>query len=459
MVVDAQDIPDAIQWHEGLLLTPQHFQQLTARHETLVQYSTSLTPFCWGIRRFKHHAISLPSGKLRVLELEGIMPDGLVVSHGLHSSRQDRVLEVDLSKQDMTDQGLLVHLAVAATQGGDSNGDLHRYESFKGAPVTDEIPGGKPREIQRLKPQLSLQVGETVPAKYISFPLARVIYKESSYALDDRFIPPLLAVPFQAAGDASDARLRLGEMCSAAAQNVRRRAMVLADAARNSSPGGPIRDEASVRNLMLSLVGALPYFEAVLKTGVAHPFTVYLALCSMAGQVAVVGTQMIPPSFNPYNHDDLYSTFKPVLDFVKSAIDQGVPLSYTTFPFQYRDDGEGGVYELQFDAAWANKRLALGIRRQQSTTESEIIKWGQNCLIASQDNIESMMKKRIKGAGRKHVDRMGDVIPTGRFVLFSLNADDADDAGINFIQPDEKLQILNHTGAPPAEIVLHVLDN
>ena len=36
--MNAYEIPDAIQWHEGLLLTPQHFQQMSARHEALVQY-------------------------------------------------------------------------------------------------------------------------------------------------------------------------------------------------------------------------------------------------------------------------------------------------------------------------------------------------------------------------------------------------------------------------------------
>jgi type VI secretion system protein ImpJ len=30
-------IPDLIQWHEGLLLTPQHFQQLSSRVEWLIQ--------------------------------------------------------------------------------------------------------------------------------------------------------------------------------------------------------------------------------------------------------------------------------------------------------------------------------------------------------------------------------------------------------------------------------------
>jgi len=455
--IDAHDIPDAIQWHEGLLLTPQHFQQLSSRHEALVQYGTSMAaPFCWGVRRFKHDPISLPSGKLRVQELEAIMPDGLVVSHGLHDAGRDDALEVDLKDLPPNDRGLLVHLAVAARQVGDSNGDLRRYESFKGVPVADQIPGGAPREIHRLKPVLSLHVGETMPAKYVSFPLARVINKDSSYTLDDKFIPPLMAVPF--AGDAApDAALRLGDMCSLATERVRKRALVLADQSRRRSADDPVRDDTAAKLLMSGLVSGLPYLEAVLKTGATHPYVIYLALCSMAGQVAVMRTEMVPPAFNAYNHNDLYSTFEPVLEFIKSAIDQGVPLSYRTFPFQYRDDG--GVYELQFDSAWAKKRLALGIKGHSSTSENDVVRWGHNCFIGSDTIMESMRQKRIKGAGRKHADRVGKVIPAGSFVLFSLNADDADDAGASFIELDQKLQILNHDGVGPSEIVLHVIDN
>jgi type VI secretion system protein ImpJ len=210
---------------------------------------------------------------------------------------------------------------------------------------------------------------------------------------------------------------------------------------------------------MLSLVSSLPHLEAVLKTGLAHPYMVYLALCSMAGQLAVMRTEMVPPSFKPYNHDDLYSTFEPVLDFIKRALNKGVPVSHKTFPFKYREDGQGGVYELQFDGGWAKKRLALGIKGQPSTPMSDVTNWGQNCLIASQSSIDSMRQKRIKGAGRKHASQVGDITPSGGFVLFSLNNNDADDAGASFIELDQKLQILNRDGVRPAEIVLHVIDN
>lgn len=449
----AHDIPDAIQWHEGLLLTPQHFQQLSSRHEALVQYSTSVVaPCCWGVRHFTHNAISLTVGKLSVVELEAVMPDGLVVSYSSDSASAADPLEIDLTRyaEQMTDQPVTVYLAVAAKQTGSSNGDIQRYVPFKGGLVVDEVAGGKPREIYRLRPRLSLLITESLPSKYVGFPLAKVALKDSSFALDDDFIPPVLGVPVHspAGGPVNVAAQRLADMCSETAQRVRKRAMYLADEERSGVRDGTARGDSATRSLMLSLVGGLPQLEAVLKVGVAHPFTVYLALCAMAGQVAVLGTEMIPPSFDPYNHDDLFTSFKAVLDFINRTLEQGVPLSYKSYPFRYYE----GAFELHFEGAWMDKRLAIGMKGPRGMSEPELISWGENCLIGSQSRIESMREKRITGAGRKHADRVGDIVPGNRVTLFSLNADPA------FIEAEEVLQIVNREGLRPAEIVLHVMD-
>jgi type VI secretion system protein ImpJ len=451
--MNAYEIPDAIQWHEGLLLTPQHFQQLSSRHEALIQYGTSLiTPFCWGVRRFKHHAISLPAGKLRILELEGILPDGLVVSHGLHGSRRDDLLEIDLTKQaeHIGDRGAVVHVVVAARQNGNSVGDPLRYESFTGNPIADQISGAKPQTIHRLKPRLGLCLAEKVPPEYVGFPLVKVIYRDSSFTLDTNFIPPVLTVPVKATpGDTSSAAAqRLGESCSQVAQRVRKRAMYLADEARSPAANGHFGNESSIRNLMLSLVGSLPFFEAVLQSGHAHPYLLYVSLCGLAGQLGVLSKEMIPPSFDPYNHDDLYSTFQPVLEFIDRALDEGVPVSYKTFPFLYHE----GAYELQFDQTWMKKCLAIGIKGERGMSDDEVIRWGESCLIGSQSRIDLLMENRIRGAARKHADRVGDIVTAKGVTLFSLSADE------NFVEPEKLLQIINNEGPRPSEIVLYVLD-
>ena len=78
----AHDLPEAIQWSEGMLLRPHHFQQATLRQESLLYYHAALiAPFHWGVRHLKIDEVLLVDGGFRVLELEAVMPDGLVVSH------------------------------------------------------------------------------------------------------------------------------------------------------------------------------------------------------------------------------------------------------------------------------------------------------------------------------------------------------------------------------------------
>src|SRR6478736_5839837 len=146
--MNARDIPAAIHWHEGLLLTPQHFQQLTSRQEALVQYSASVySPYCWGLRRFKHQRISLSTGKFQVIELEAVMPDGLLVSYDVAANGSP--LEVDLAKYKdlMADRALPIYLAVMAGQSFGSNGNGVRYEQFDGGLVEDAVSSGRAREI------------------------------------------------------------------------------------------------------------------------------------------------------------------------------------------------------------------------------------------------------------------------------------------------------------------------
>lgn len=453
--MNAYEIPDAIQWHEGLLLTPQHFQQLSARHEALVQYGTILTvPFCWGVRRFKHHAISLPGGKLRVLELEAVLPDGVVVVHGLHGAGRDDILELDLApyaEQMSYGGGAIVQVAIPASHNGNGNGDSIRYESFKGEAVRDEVSAGKPRSIHRLKPRLSLLVGDKIPSDHVGFPICRVIYRDSSFTLDDKFIAPLLTVPLKSVdlNASSISAQRLADMCTDVAQRVRKRAMYLADEAKTPRATLRFGNEAGVKTLMLSLVGGLPGFEAVLQSGCTHPYLVYMAACNLAGHIATLGTEMVPPTFSPYNHNDLYATFHQVFEFIDRSMDQGVPVSYKTFLFAYNE----GAYELPFDGTWMKKRLAIAMRGDRGMTDDEVIRWGESCLIGSQSRIELLKANRIRGAGRKHAVQVGDIVTSKGSALFSLMVDES------FVEPEKLLQIVNREGPRPCEIILYVMDN
>ncbi|TMK23640.1 MAG: hypothetical protein E6G62_11455 [Actinobacteria bacterium] len=194
MSMDAREIPESIQWHEGLLLTPQHFQQLSLRHEALLQYvASSIAPYNWGVRYLKIDPASLAAGTLRVLELEAVMPDSLVVGFGL---RRGEELQVDLTQyaEQLKERALTVHLAVAARESDVlSRGDIARYDSVEGEPVPDENTGEGTLRIPRLRPRLRLLVADSPPKKYVGLPVARVYCRDETFTLTD-FIPPSLAV-------------------------------------------------------------------------------------------------------------------------------------------------------------------------------------------------------------------------------------------------------------------------
>ena len=45
---ELNDIPEAVQWHEGMLLAPQHFQLSARRGEALLGYALgAAAPFAW----------------------------------------------------------------------------------------------------------------------------------------------------------------------------------------------------------------------------------------------------------------------------------------------------------------------------------------------------------------------------------------------------------------------------
>ncbi|MDT7687894.1 MAG: type secretion system protein ImpJ [Acidobacteriota bacterium] len=439
--MDARQIPEAIQWHEGLLLTPQHFQQFSLRQETLLQYvAASLAPFGWGVRYFKVDQASLVGGMLRVLEIEAVMPDSLVVSCG---ARRGEELQVDLLPyaEQMKERPVAVYLAVPAHESDAlRRGDLARYDSVEGEPVADESTGEGQIRIPRLRPRLSLLVTDAPPAKYITFPLVKVVYRDESFALTD-FIPPALSVPRQSP---------LGVMCSAAAKRLREKAASLADQLRGPAGGGRAGFDMETENLLRSLVTPLPLFEGVLNTGVSHPYLVYLALLSVVGHVSVMGRSPVPPTLLSYDHNDPRPCFEQALDFVTRKVDEGVTSSFTPHTFRY----EEGIYSLMFEGGWSQRRLALGLRGQSGMSEQEVVRWGRECLVGSRSRMQWMRETRILGARREPIEHDESFVPPRGVVLFSLKADP------EFVEPNEVLQIFNTgergRGGRPAEIVLYV---
>jgi hypothetical protein len=96
-MTDARLIPDAVQWHEGMLLSPQHFQQADLRNQALQGYMTLLAaPYGWGVIRLRINEAALMAGRFAVTDLEAVMPDGLLVQHADAAEANAPILQLDL---------------------------------------------------------------------------------------------------------------------------------------------------------------------------------------------------------------------------------------------------------------------------------------------------------------------------------------------------------------------------
>ncbi len=255
------------------------------------------------------------------------------------------------------------------------------------------------------------------------------------------FVPPLLQV-----------RLRspLGDLCADLATRLREKAVYVAERARSPSVAARAPQLLETRARAHALVAALPRFEALLYCDAAHPFPLYLSLCSLVGHLATLGTGMVPPVFEPYDHNDLFATFDQARRYIDRVIAEGFIESFDGYPFLLEADR----FTLHFDPSWQGRRLILGVRARSGRAEEEVAGWVDDCLIGSASKISSMRQRRVLGAPRKAVEGEADLIPTQGVRLYALTAEPES------IEPDEPLILFNPDDPGgrrrPAEAVLYV---
>lgn len=418
----ARELPGAIQWHEGMLLAPQHFQWLSLRQESLLQYhAAAISPFHWGVRHLEIDRVLLVDGVLRIVELEAVMPDGLVVSH---TAGEVPDLSVDLASRadEMKQRPLMVYLGVTA-RGRGRLAFEERYGSIEGGPVADENTGEGKLPMPVLQPKLALVAGEDLPPKYVGFPLAEIAHGNEGFVRTP-FEPPWLRV---GPGSATY------ELCLSIAARLREKALFLADQARTPSIATKADQLLETKLLVHCLAGELPAFEAVLRTGVSHPFPLYVALCSVLGHVAGLGRTLVPPVLDPYDHNDLRATFAQAQAFIDRAVSEGVHESYTRYVFNH----EGDEYRIAFDPAWTTRALFIGVQAPSGVSDQEMAAWVAASVIAGAASIPSLRDRREMGLRRKRVDSDTDLVPPRGMSLYSLTTD------TRILTPGEDLVIIN----------------
>src|SRR5690606_3055626 len=284
--------PLRVVWSEGLLMSPQHLQQLDLYHERLVGGRLdALEPLNWGVVNIEIDRRALESGQVRVQELTAVLPDGLVIDCGPGDPELPPSRPVE-GHFPHTQPVLEVYIGVPRERDGVANyaqapGTRARFVvSNKNVP--DLTGDGHSLEVSFAQRNLQILFGSEPKDDFESMKIAEVTRDASgNLALNDPYVPPILRIeasPFILAGMRRLLRL----------MSTRRRA--LAESARERGDATVEYNAGDVtRFLLLNAINSyLPIMNHLVDMPEVSPRIAYMWLVTLGGQLATFSADFDP---------------------------------------------------------------------------------------------------------------------------------------------------------------------
>lgn len=429
-----------IHWHEGMMLTPQHFQQMELRHhQHLAHQLQLLSNHHWGVHILHIDPIALTDGLIRVIELEVVMPDGLIVNY-----RSDMTtvppLELDIRhyKPGTIRDALTIFLSMPERTADRSPtaGDFPRFVSIEGDAIKDENVSDNVVSIPRLFPRLILSIGDKPPALCHGFPILKISFDESYSRAP--FVPPCFYITHDTV---------LWKQCAEIGLRIREKAAYLSDRLQTQL-GTPLAVETE--GMLRPLISVLPALETMLNAAATNPSTLFQKMCDVAGQLALLRLSQLPPILPAYNHNDIQGCFAPVLELLKHYLNT-IEQSYSVIPFAQRER----LFYLRLHKNYMTNTFLIGLRAPKGMTDSQVEEWLMDSVICSDFAIEMVRSHRITGAKRTPIGsgELADLMPSRGMMVVEITCDP------EFILPDQNLNIFNPSDTDdrrPVEVVCYI---
>lgn len=319
-------------WSEGMLMRPQHLQQYDRWIEQLLENRVGgLIGHGWGIRRLAFDRDLLALGQIALTELEAIMPDGTALSLPEHARLPPARVPPAAAKN------VLVKLAVGARRRGgteiatsDAPARRHDQETLQVRNVTAPEKPAVDLSVATLTTHLVFE-GEPED-DLIVLPIGRIrdIDPAGAITLSDTYVASAIdihAVP------------RLVGLLNEVRSLLRTRAEALA---ARADPSRSSADSAGLIDLVtLSIVnGAEAVLDHFAVTRGQHPETLFQALIDLAGRLSsFTGDRRKPADMPAYRHEDLESSFTPVVAMLRRLLSVVMQSAAISLPLQDRGYG------------------------------------------------------------------------------------------------------------------------
>jgi type VI secretion system protein ImpJ len=436
-MVMTMKVTDKVAWSEGVLLRPQHFQQLDRYHEALVAARLdAIDAYSWGALQIELDERALQQGVVALSAFEGIMPDGtpvlLDVTSGQTAPKQ-RAIEPHFPPAQAS---VLVYLAIAHERSGVTNytedGEQLRY-ALRARKVADSARDDRHAEIQLALPNLVLLFGDESRDGYSALPIARIVRSENGAPIfSDRYVPPCLRIECSAAIVRRLEHLLTGMIA---------RFRVLRDARRITGEHRVEFTAADVtRYLQLhALNGMLPGLFHLARARSASPHQAFLQLSQLAGQLATFAADGDMTTPLDFDYGDLETSFTAVFDLCERLLCALDTERYVACRLELQKSGRFYVdlSDVRLDSC---SRFLIGIdsKHARALIEQEIT---QRAKLASHGDIDFVLSRNISGIRVNTCERPPGELPTRPgLTYFTLPLPD-DDVYWKHVRKDRNLVV------------------
>lgn len=419
-----------LQWHEGMLLSPQHFQYSDERNATVAFIQSQFQAYCsWGIFNFQFDESLINQGLISISELNAIFPDGTVVEL-LCNKDSGNVLELDLKKlalDSATSFDIFVCIPTVAN---------NRYDSKVCIGIQDENSADNVINIPILQPKIFLNPFKCAENS-TGFALFKIDFDGKQF-FNKPHIPPCCNITNQ-----TTVMKRLG----AVILSMRQKAQHLVNKNKYTSSATISRDAQDILRPVISCICMLEPLVGLTKL---HPEKLFENLVRVTSLLLPLNTDSVPSvlvTYDPFNPYDAISFYLNLIEKSISTIQQ----KYTSIPFHQEDR----LFYLHMQPDFFKDQLLIGFRAGSGMTDYQLQQWVEDAIIACDDKIDLVTTKRITGAARLSLleQEAVDLIPHSGTILYKFNNHD------EFIKIKQNLNIFNAGDSHskrPLDITLYV---
>lgn len=343
-------VSDKVAWTEGMLMLPQHLQQIDRYHESLVAARMeAIDPLSWGALRVEVDVRALQQGIVALTAFEGVLPDGSPLSLNAQGGQRLPVPRAIQGHFPPSQEFLAVFLAMPVERAGINNfgreGETLRY-AVTPTKVFDVSADDRDDEVHLASPNPILIFGDESRDGFNALKVAEITRDaRGDLAISDTFIPPCLRI-----GASRVIAARLERLLSMMVSRHR----TLTEARRLTTEGRAEFNAADVtRYLQLHALNSMfPSIHYLARMADVSPRTAFFMLSQLAGQLATFSGDYDMTKPLDFEYTDLKSTFRTLFDLNERLLQSTDNERYLSVTLQAHEGSRhiGDLHDVRLDA-------------------------------------------------------------------------------------------------------------